>query len=305
MIAGDTAGPLETLVNDGWNYHATDSGRLARELEAAAAEGVASDLLVPFLHLSIHTIGEHLGEWARALRLGKRVLEGQTPAAETARAWGRLHVAAILAGEPIEAAVLELACLRSAGENFGAALLDMRFMLAGALVASKRAGEAALVYRGALDVSGQIRPSPLLDRTIAVASNNLGWELYEMPTRSPHEDDLMRLAARMSLEFWLRCGNWVNTERGHYLNALVASAAGDPRSSLAHADAALAIISANGERPLDAALLQLARAVSLAALGDDRGKACAIGDADAAASKLTATNLQEQFAAARARVASS
>ena len=89
MVAGDTAGPLETLVNDGWNYHDTDSERLARELEAAAADAVVSDLLTTFLHLSIHTIREHLGEWGRALRLGKRALEGQTPTAETARAWGR------------------------------------------------------------------------------------------------------------------------------------------------------------------------------------------------------------------------
>lgn len=304
MLAGDAAGPLQTLLDDGWSYHDTESERLARELEAAADPGAVSGLVAPFLHLSIHTIGEHLGDWERALRLGKRVLAGQAPTAETARAWGRLHVAAILAGDPIEAAVLELTYLRGAAGDFGAALLDMRFMLAGALVASKRAGEAALIYRGALDVSGQIQPSPLLNRTIAVASNNLAWELHERLARTPDENDLMRLAARMSLESWLECGNWINAERAHYLNALVANAVGDPTSGLAHADAALGIISANGERPPDVALLQLARAVSLAALGDDDGKTCAIGDADATASKLTAGNLREQFAAERARVVS-
>ena len=76
MVAGDTAGPLETLVNDGWNYHDTDSERLARELEAAAADAVASDLLTTFLHLSIHTIGEHLGEWGRAAQAGQACSRG-------------------------------------------------------------------------------------------------------------------------------------------------------------------------------------------------------------------------------------
>jgi hypothetical protein len=70
-----------------------------------------------------------------------------------------------------------------------------------------------------------------------------------------------------------------------------------------HADAALAIIAANGERPLDAALLHLARAVSLAALGDADGGAQAIGNADAAAAKLAAADLKAQFTAERGKVA--
>jgi hypothetical protein len=302
MAASDTIGSLERLLDDGWTYHDKESERLARELEAAAERGVPSDFLPAFLVLSIHTLGEHLRDWARALQLGQRALDGHTPTSETAKAWGRLYVAAILAGEPIAAVDSELSYLKAAGDDFGAALLDMRFMLAAALVGSKRAGEAARLYRSALDLVGQIRPSPLLERTIAVASNNLGWELYEMPSRTSDEDALMRLSAKVSLESWLKCGNWINAERGHYLNGLVANAVGDPTSGLAHADAALAIITANGERPLDAALLQLARAVSLTALGDDSGRARAIGDADAAASRLTSTDLRAQFEAERAKV---
>jgi len=113
----------------------------------------------------------------------------------------------------------------------------------------------------------------------------------------------MQLSAEMSLKFWLKCGNWINAERGRYLNALVANVSGDPGSGLEHADAALAIITANSERPLDAALLHLARTVSLAALGDSDGMTHAIGDADAAAAKLAAPDLKAQFAAERAKVA--
>jgi hypothetical protein len=303
MVGSGGTGPLERLLNDGWNYHDKESERLARELEAAAENGVTSNILAPFLHLSTHTIGEHLGDWARALRLGKRVLDSRTSSFETAKAWGRLYVAAVLAGDSVEAADVELSYLKAAGDDFGAALLDMRFMLAGALVGSKRVGEGARLYHSALELVGRLRPSSVLDRTIAVASNNLGWELYEMSSRTAYEDALMKLCAEMSLKFWLKCGNWINAERGHYLNAVVANVTGDPASGLAHADAALAIIAANDERPLDAALLQLARAVSLAALGDDDGRAHAIGDADAAAAKLVATDLKAQFATERARIA--
>lgn len=292
----------EKLLEAGWDYHDTESERLARELEAAAGSGVASDILAPFLLLATHTIGEHLSDWARALRLGKRVLADRTPTPETAKAWGRLSVAAILAGQSIEAAALELAYLEAASDGFGAALLDMRFMLITALVSAGRASEAAPLYRGALELVGQIPPSPLLDRTTAIASNNLGWDLYEKPSRTADEATLMQLCAKTSLECWRKCGNWVNAEQAYYLGSLVANASGDPASALAHADEALSVIAANGERPLDGALLQLARAVSLAALGDDAGSARAIGEADAAASRLTASNLKEQFAAERAQV---
>jgi hypothetical protein len=303
MAGSDEPRSLEKLLNDGWDYHDKESKRLASELEAAAQAGVTPSLLTAFLHLSTHTIGTHLGDWPRALVLGKHVLARHMPVSETARAWGRLYVAAVLSSDSLGAADLEISYLKAARDDFGAAFLDMRFMLIEALVSSKRAREGARLYRSALDLVGQVRQSALLDRTIAVVSNNLGWELYEMSSRTPDENALMQLSAETSLKFWLKCGNWINAERGRYLNALVANVTGDPGSGLAHADTALASIAANSERPLDAALLHLARAVSLAALGDADGIVHAIGDADAAAAKLAATDLKAQFAAARSEVA--
>ena len=288
-------------LDDGWARHEKESDRLAGDLEAAAEGGIESDVLAPFLHLSTHTIGEHLGDWGRALTLGKRVLDGRTPTAESARAWGRLYVAAVLAGDPIEAANSELSYLKAA-DDFGGAFLDMRFMLAAALVGSKRAGEAAHLYRSALDLVGRIDPSPTLDRTIAVASNNLGWELYEMSSRSASEDDLMRLCAATSLDFWRKCGNWINEERALYLKAQVSNVTGSPDSALADADEALALIKSQGERPLDTALLHLVRASSFGALGDRDAKQRAVGEADSTASKLAAVDLRTQFAAERAKV---
>jgi hypothetical protein len=68
---------LRKLLDDGWEYHDVESERLARELEAAADAGVSTDLSASFLHLSTHTIGQHLGDWPRALALGKRILRGR------------------------------------------------------------------------------------------------------------------------------------------------------------------------------------------------------------------------------------
>ena len=115
----------------------------------------------------------------------------------------------------------------------------------------------------------------------------------------------MKLAAETGLTFWLKCGNWINAELGHHLNAVVANATGDPRAGLAEAERGIAVIAANGERPLDAARLHLARAVSLAALGDADGSAQAIGDADSDAAKIALEHLKPLFVAERAKVVGS
>jgi len=296
---------LQYLLNDGWRYHDTEGERLARELEAAIPEaGVAPELLVGFLHLSVHTLGHHLADWPRALALAERALDGQAVLPETGKAWGWLYVAATLAADSVEAATAELSYLKAAGDKFDAALVDMRFLLADALIGAKRPHDGAKVYRGALDLAAHASQSAFLDRTIAVASNNLGWELYEQPQRTAEEDALMKLAAETSLTFWLKCGNWINAELGHHLNAVVANATGDPRAGLAEADAGLAVIAANGERPLDAARLHLARAVSLAALGSADDSARAIDDADSSAAKIALEQLKPLYAAERAKAIS-
>lgn len=293
---------LQKLLDEGWAYHDRESERLASELETAAEAGVSTHALAPFLHLSTHTIGEHLGDWARALRLGKRVLGGRTPTPETAKGWASLQIAATLAGDPVEAAALELAYLKVTSGDLGAAVLNLRFMLIGALLNSNRITEATQLYGSAVVLVDQSPSSETLDRTIAAVSNNLGWELHEMTQRSPETDRLMRLCAETGLIYWLKCGNWINEERALYFRARVANLMGDYSSALADADKALALIDSQGQRPLDAALLHLARASALGALGDEQGKLRTITDADAAAARLTAPDLQAQFASERAKV---
>jgi hypothetical protein len=73
----------------------------------------------------------------------------------------------------------------------------------------------------------------------------------------------MTAAADAAHEFWMKIGTWVHDERARYLKALVANALGKSADGLVHADAALAIIAANGEQPVDWAFLTLARSRSL------------------------------------------
>jgi hypothetical protein len=259
---------LDILLYDGFGDHAADGERYAAELQAAAENEVAAKHLAQFAKVAVHTIGEHLGDWPRAAKLADRLLAGRTPDAETAKAWGYLYVARLLAGDGPGAAQAEIAFCRGVGADFRAAIVEMKFSLVAALVGSGRAAEAAAIYQDALELArslGEAAP----DRAIAVASNNLATELLEAEARTEAEAALMRRAAAASHEFWLKCGDWINDARGDYLEALVANVSGDPATALKHADCALSLIAANGGAPIDETFLHLSRAHALRLAGDE------------------------------------
>jgi len=291
---------LEALLSDGWAYHATESERFAGELEAAADSGIEAGLLVQFLKVSTHTIGEHSGDWPRVRRLGERVLAGLTPNAETARAWMHLSIARLLAGDGVAAVEAELGYLTAAGDDFRPALVEARFALVAALVGSGRTAEASAIYVAALTLARRLGDAAP-HRATGVASNNLATELLEAPSRSPDEAALMRLAAEASHEFWLKCGAWEHDERGRYLRALVANVLGEPDAALGHIDAALAVIAANGSAPIDQTFLHLARAHALRLSGDPAASAAELAISDTAASAWENPGLKSWYAEERAR----
>jgi hypothetical protein len=289
---------LETLLRDGWAYHDTESERLAAELEAVAT--VAGDQLNPFLRLASHTIGENLADWPRARRLAERVLDGRDPTVETHMAWARLSVARLLAGDAALAIAAELACLAAAGDRRLTSLIEARFWLVAAMLGSKRLADAAAVYGGALALARQAGEAAPF-RSIAAVSNNLAFEIVEAGSRSPEQQALMTIAADAAHEFWLRCGDWINQERALYLKALVANELGETDEALTHAEEALAIIDANGTRPIDAARLRLVRARAFALRGDEDSWQREVSLADLAAAQSPDAALKAAFAQERAK----
>jgi hypothetical protein len=287
------------LLSDGWDYHATESERLAGELEAAVDAPFAGEDVVPFARLGVHTIGEHLEDWPRARRLAERLLAGRQADGETAKAWAHLWVARLLAGDPAGAAAAELTFLGAAAD-FRAGMIEARFMLVAALVGCGRTAEATALYGAALGLARGLREAAP-HRAIALASNNLASDLLEEATRTDEEAALMVLAAEAAHDFWLQCGNWQNEERALYLKALVANVMGKPGEALGHADAALAVIAANGPAPVDAAFLSLARAHALQLKGETAASAAALATSDAAAAGWDDAGLKDWYAGERAR----
>jgi hypothetical protein len=291
---------LEALIRDGQAYHDTESARLAAELEAVANEAIADALLIPFLQLATHTIGEHLADWPRAEALAERVLAPRAPHEAIAMAWARLANARRLAGHEAAAAEAEKICFASAGARRLAAEVETQFLLMNALVGSKRAADAAPLFAPALALARGVN-DPTADRAIAVASNNLAAELLEAPARSSAADELMRQAADVAYEFWLRC-DWIGAEIAARVQAQVALALGDARAALAHAETGVQIIAANAPRPFDRASLHLIRAIAFSLLRDDAGKQSELALADQAIATAPSPQLRDVFEAERAKV---
>ncbi|HVN01269.1 MAG TPA: hypothetical protein VMT68_13755 [Caulobacteraceae bacterium] len=292
---------LDILLYEGFGDHASAAADYAAQLEDAATRDVDAGHLVQFAKVGTHTIGEHLADWPRAVRLAERLLAGRSPDAQTARAWAYLAVARLLAGDGSGAAAAETAACLGAGADFRPIAVETKFLLVAALVGCGRAADAAPIFGGALELAralGEAAPA----RAIAVAANNLASELLEAPERSSDEAALMRLAADAAHEFWLKCGDWRNDERARYLKALVANVLGQPDAALAHVDAALGLIAQHGEAPVDETFLRLAKAHALWMSGDAALSATELAAADAAASAWDDPGLASWYADERKRV---
>jgi hypothetical protein len=293
---------LETLLKNGFAYHATESERLARELEAAAETARGEPACWPqFLRIATHTVGEHLGDWPRAGRLGDAVLAGQTPTVETGKAWAYLSIARRMAGDPAGAAEAQRAWVASAGSAAPAAALELRFMHVSALVGSGRAAEAMPLYLAALGEARALGAAAPRGAICAVSST-LATELLEARSRTPDEAALMRLAAVVSHELSLVGGGWYDEVCGHYLKALVDNVDGKPEAALGHVAAARAVIAANEPCPVDEAFLRLATAHARHLLGEAQASAEALAASDAMANTWDKPGLIAWHAEERARV---
>lgn len=258
---------ISDLIRDGWGYHDTESERLAGELEAADLGELKGEGPGHCLRLSNHTIGEHLGDWPRARRFAEAVREAAADHPPQAGFGAHLAVARYMDGDTVAAQQAEIECL-GAAEHPVDAYLTVKSFLAGALAGTGRFADAGVVIAAANRLALGLGDEATSNRSMAVTNNNLASELVESDELDSDQARLMMDCAQAAHTFWLRCGTWVNEERALYLLALVNNRVEAFRAGLQHAHAALDVIAANGEEPVDEAFIRLAAARSHIGLSD-------------------------------------
>ncbi|MDJ0974898.1 MAG: hypothetical protein QNJ98_10600 [Planctomycetota bacterium] len=287
---------LNELIQQGWGAHADKTAEVADKLEAGIdlvedAQGAAG-----FMNLVNHTIGDHLGDRARALRINEAAAArvGETDATPH---WLQLAVSRHLADDANGAKEVEA----KLGDDASVAIR------VGMLVAQGRmhAGDwdaAATLYGQNLAAAEALPEGNGAERAVAVVSNNMASEVLAMDTFNEAQGALMAKAADAARTFWLRVGNWVNDERSDYLLSGVNHKLGKHEDARVHAERALQTIADNGEEKVDEAFLHLARAAACRGLGDEEAYAASIDTAKTLAAGFDNAGLTSWFEEELAKV---
>ena len=215
---------FKDLISNGWSYHETASERLAQELEAADLAELDGDERAEALRLSNHTIGEHLGDWARARQFAERVCSrGHL---RSAGAGAHLAVARYMDGAMAAAQQAEIESLGAAAQDSTSAYLVFKALLGSALAGSGRFADAGLVLSAANELASAQDAPMASDREMAVVNNNVASALYATEDSDSEHNGLMLSCADAALRFWRLCGTWMNEQRALYLLSLVSNCVG-------------------------------------------------------------------------------
>jgi hypothetical protein len=114
---------------------------------------------------------------------------------------------------------------------------------------------------------------PVLDvdteRDVAARLFNLVWDLLDLPSRTPDEDELMVNAAHASLYHWVRVGEPVNEARGEWQVSRVFAVLHRGEPALHHARPSLAVCERDGVEDFDLAFAYEAMSRAHMVGGDD------------------------------------
>ena len=278
---------LESLVTEGWDYHDTESERLARELEAADIEDLDEGLLSRSLGLANHTIGEHLGDWPRALAFVAKTCYANPSHRTNAAASMQLAISYYMNRQIAQAMEAEVNAISNADDSLNA-YVELRAQLAGVLVGSGRVDDATRLIQGLNRFANQDSHSTAVARSLAISNNNIASELLDVKHKNRENNALMLECARAALALWRKCGTWVNEERARYLLALVYNHLGEYKQALKQANHALRVIFANGNEDVDEAFIHLAAANATCGHSQDADEAAQIlSKADSLVAKWT------------------
>ncbi len=287
---------FQELIQQGWADHDSKTAEVADRLEQNVGLVEDGNSAAAFMNLTIHAIGDHLGDRARAASLCEAALKqaGDEPGPGP---FLFLAVSRRLAGDDAGA--------DAAQANLGddpAVPVRVGMLVAQGLMHAGDWDAAAALYSAQIATANALDAGHAGENACAVVSNNVAGELLQLDARTPAQDALMEQAAQNARTYWLRVGTWVNDERADYTLACVYNVLGRAQKGLEHADRGLATIAAgDGEEKVDEAFLHLERAKAYRGMGDDEAHAAALGVADGLAAGFDNDGLTSWFQEERAK----
>jgi tetratricopeptide (TPR) repeat protein len=229
---------FDAFLETAWNDHADRPQEVADRLAASLHLVQTPEHIPPFMHLSTHVFGEHLGQWQRGIDL-----------LESLRSLSAFDGSRAVAG----ALIRNVAALRYAGGDRSAmdplGLEDRVSALAtaaSAFTGRNAFAQAIAAYSEALRLANPGLPpkSPAL-RALAIGGNNLAAALETKNDRDATETLGMIAAAEGGLTYWKQAGTWLEEERAEYRLTRSLLQAGEPLAAIHSAERCIEICKRN------------------------------------------------------------
>lgn len=274
----EVASTFDAFMQQAWADHASQPAAVASRLRKQTPAPKTADQLSALVRLVVHLCGEHLGAFDDGRwRLAALVTH---PLAD----------AAVRSALRVGAASLTLAQTGRADYTGFTLEEQVRTEAAAAAISLGRhqTERAMTLLRAARDrLSAMPSAGAAVHRPLAVACNNMTWELHDRGSaRNANDTAAMLDVAAASRLHWAQAGTWLEIERGDYGLALCHVSAGLPEAALPFAAQCLAACTMNDAPAYEHFFAHEALARVHDARGDAISRASAITAAEAAFAKL-------------------
>jgi hypothetical protein len=228
---------FDRFLNQAWAGHADDAEGWAQRLRTDTPAPNSVPQLLALVRFTTHLLAEHLGRYDDA-RWRLSALAAHPQADASVQAAIRIAAASLSLAEHGSAAIAVFKVddqIRALAQ--AAAIAVGQRQLARAL---------ALLERARVALGMVHNTDAALVRPLAVACNNIAWELHDLGAqRTPEATAAMLEIAAASRVHWAKAGSWLEVERADYCLALTHLAAGELDTAATHAQACLQACQAN------------------------------------------------------------
>jgi hypothetical protein len=224
---------FDTFISRAWTDHAMRGDAVARRLRLRTPPPQQPQHLSALVRLVVHLLGEHLGRFDDA-RWRLDALRTHPLADDGVHSDLRVAQATLAIAERRPGATKRLSATETVrAESAAAAICLGRGQLGRALDLIAAATQRLVHLPNA---------APQDHRPLAVACNNMAWQLEELGAeRGEAQTQAMLRMAAASREQWSRAGTWLHIERAEYCLALTHLSAGLHDQAWLHAAQCLAV----------------------------------------------------------------
>jgi hypothetical protein len=226
-----TSEAFDQFLSHAWAGHATDPESWAQRLRTETPSPQSAAQLDALIRFTVHVLAEHLGRFDDA-RWRLSALTSHPLADAGVHTNLRIAAASLSLAEHGSAAI----AVFKTGDQVRA------LVQAAAIAVGQRqlARALALLARARGTLHAVKDASAAMFRPLAVACNNIAWELHDRGAqRTPDDTAAMLEIAAASRQHWAQTGTWLEVARAEYCLALTHLSAGRIEAAAMHARAGL------------------------------------------------------------------